>query len=508
MVIIAPPNKRPPPPSFSLGRSLLDRAIDNTLNTVASVSLHRVIATKTQPRGRVVWSPQSGPQTWLLSCPVQDVLFGGARGGGKSDALLGDWAAHAGRYGKYARGVLIRRTVPQLEEVMDRAQQLYPHLNAKWVAGKQLWIFPNGAILKMRWLERDRDADNYQGHQYSWIGIDEAGTWESPDGLDKLRACMRSAHGIPCFLRLTANPGGVGHEWLKARYVKAAPPLTPFYDAPKFTNRLYIPSRLSDNTALVQNDPTYINRIRSSGPDWLVKAWLDGDWDACAGDAFFTEASLLKNGQPVDMPANCDYVYCVIDTALKDGVQHDGTAVIYYARNTLADFDTTNTLTALTILDYEVLQIKGSLLDEWLPMINARCQELAMMTKARWGCSGLWIEDKGSGTILIQQGLKRNLPVFAIDGSLTAMGKEERATNVTGYVYGDGTRYENGYICGNQVKICEYAYNKVIEYKSSVCNHLISQVCGFRMGQKTGPRDLLDCFTYGIAIGLGNSNSN
>lgn len=134
----------------------------------------------------------------------------------------------------------------------------------------------------MRWLDRDEDADLYQGHQYSFVGIDEAGTWKSPDPIDKLRATLRNAHKVPCVMRLTANPGGPGHEWLKARYVDPAPPLTPFYDRERSIWRVFIPSKLKDNRKLLDADPSYVDRLRSSGPPWLVKAWLDGDWDASA----------------------------------------------------------------------------------------------------------------------------------------------------------------------------------------------------------------------------------
>lgn len=494
-MIIKPPAYRPAPPQFKVVKTLLDRVLDNTVQDAKDVVFQRVIAEtqdqQVQRKGRIIWAPQAGPQTWLLSCPCPDALFGGARGGGKSDALLGDWVAHAGRHGRFARGILLRRTTPELEEVMARAHVLFPALGARWIAGTKTWVFPNGATLKMRWLERDQDATHYQGHQYTWIGIDEAGSWETPRGLDELRSTMRSAAGVPCVMRLTANPGGVGHQWLKERYVTPAQPRNIFYDSPRCTHRVYIPSRLRDNKILMLGDPSYEDRIRGSGPDWLVRAWLDGDWDACAGDAFFTEVSLLVDKRPVQWPKNTGSVFAVIDTAVKDGMQHDGTAVIYYARDPW--MDKVDGAAPLIILDYDVLQIQGAMLDEWLPTVNARIEELCGYTNARWGNFGCWIEDKASGSVLIQQAQKRGIKAFPILSTLTAMGKEERAINTCGYVY------------QNRVKISEYAYNKVFDYKMSVCNHLISQVCGFRMGQKTGPRDLLDCFTYGIAIGLGDT---
>lgn len=434
-----------------------------------------------------VWEPQPGPQTLLLTCPVEDILFGGARGGGKSDALLGDWLSHAGGAGGNARGIILRRAMPQLEEIIARSHELFPQLGARWIAGNKTWRMPDGSTLKMRWLERDADAANYQGHQYTWIGIDEAGTWEDPGPIDKLRATLRSPHGVACVMRLTANPGGPGHQWLKERYVQPAPPLTPFFDEVRRVHRVFIPSKVKDNRKLLEADPNYIDRLKSSGPEWLVRAWLDGDWDASAGDSFFTEAALLDDeGNPVDLTWRTDQVFAVIDTALKDSLEHDGTAVIFFARSKRAGYP-------LVILDYDILQIQAALLDDWLPTINARCEEMARKTQAREGNAGLWIEDKASGIVLLQQAVRRGLPAFPIDGALTAQGKEGRALNVAGHVY-----------TGN-VKLTRHAYDKTVIYKEQSRNHLLSQVCGFRLGQKEGPRDLLDCFTYGIAISLGDS---
>lgn len=207
------------------------------------------------------------------------------------------------------------------------------------------------------------------------------------------------------------------------------------------------------------------------------------DWN---GSAFFAESSLLENGQPVEWPERCDQVFAVIDTALKDNLEHDGTAVTFYARNKFYG-------TPLVILDWDILQIEGALLEDWLPGVIRRCEELAIGCKARQGSAGVWIEDKASGIVLIQQGQRKGMPVFAIDGALTAMGKEGRALSVSGYVY------------QGLVKISSFAHDKVVNFKGQIRNHLVSQVCGFRMGMRDGPRDLLDTFCYGVAISLGDS---
>lgn len=209
------------------------------------------------------------------------------------------------------------------------------------------------------------------------------------------------------------------------------------------------------------------------------------DWN---GAAFFAETSLLEDGQAVQYPQWCDQVFAVIDTALKDGLEHDGTAVIYYARNKYLGHK-------LIILDYDLIQIEGSLLDKWLPTVNERCEELAKICGAREGSLGSWIEDKASGIVLLQQAARNGVKAYPIDGVLTSMGKDGRALSVSGYVFrGD-------------VKFSEYAHNKIVNFKGQSMNHLKSQVCGYRMGTKVPhTQDLLDCFCYGVAIALGDSD--
>jgi hypothetical protein len=243
----------------------------------------------------VVWRPQKGPQTLLLSCPVNEIFFGGARGGGKTDGLIGDFVAHAGRWGSAVRGVLFRRTYRELEEVLDAAKRILMPLGAKYKVARWMFVMPGGAELKLRYLRRDADANSYQGHQYNWMGFDEVTNWPTSRALDMMRACLRSALGIVCRLVLSGNPGGPGHNWVKARYVDPAPPLNLFRDD-QGERCVYIPARLVDNPLLIDNDPGYVNRLRRSGPEWLVKAWLDGTWDIVAGGMFddvWTSANVL-----------------------------------------------------------------------------------------------------------------------------------------------------------------------------------------------------------------------
>lgn len=260
------------------------------------------------PHASVIWQPQPGPQTLLISCPVFEVFFGGARGGGKTESSIGDWLDHSSRYGEAAIGIFFRRKLVQLAEVIARTKQIFPKLGAKYHEQSKTWTMANGARLKFAYLEKDSDAEEYQGHSYTRIYVEEVTNFPSPAPIDKLRATLRSGAGVPVGMRLTGNPGGAGHNWVKARYIDPAP--EGFKIITEETeleldgetivvslDRVFIPSKLSDNALLVRNDPTYVLRLQKAGSEALVRAWLEGDWNIVDG-AYFSEWDEAKHVLP------------------------------------------------------------------------------------------------------------------------------------------------------------------------------------------------------------------
>lgn len=243
---------------------------------------------------RFIWRAQPGPQSALISCPIFEVFFGGARGGGKTDGMLGDFVVHADIYGSHAIGLMVRRTLKQLRETMARSREIYGPLGAKFNETDKEWTFPNGARLIFAYLERDADADNYQGHSYTRVYVEEIGNFPNPAPIFKLMATLRSGAGVPCAFRATGNPGGAGHTWVKARYIDPAPMgwkvissefTDPFTKQTVTRERVYIPSRLTDNPYL---GAEYVANLHMVGNAELVRAWLEGDWNVIAG-AFFPE---------------------------------------------------------------------------------------------------------------------------------------------------------------------------------------------------------------------------
>jgi hypothetical protein len=228
-------------------------------------------------------------------------------------------------------------------------------------------------------------------------------------------------------------------------------------------------------------------RLEAERPPLVWKQEYLADFVDWSGSQFFSLENLLEDGNPVPWPDKAAGVFAVIDSATKTGKDNDGTAVIYCARGILGAKH------ELVVLDYDIQQIEGALLEHWLPNVFRRLEDMAAACKAQMGSLGVWIEDKASGMVLLQQGARRGWPTHAIESKLTSVGKAERAISVSGYVY------------QGKVKLSKHAYEKTLNYKGQTRNHLMHQVLTFNLSLKDqGEDDLLDGFCYSIAIALGN----
>jgi hypothetical protein len=254
---------------------------------------------------RLAWSPQPGPQSALLECDLPEVFFGGARGGGKTDGVLGKWALKERRYGTAFNAMMFRRTKASSEDAIERSKQIYPLLGAKW--GNGVWRMPHGGRVGFGYLDSLEDAGAWQGRNLTDVWIEEVGLYPSPDVIWRLYGVLRSAAGVPVQMILTGNPGGPGQHWIRARYE-----LHPFPRRPRMLRRALpdgsthlvavIPSRIADNRILLERDPGYVSRLHLVGSAQLVKAWLDGDWTAIEG-AFFDCWSEKNVLAPFRVPA-------------------------------------------------------------------------------------------------------------------------------------------------------------------------------------------------------------
>lgn len=255
----------------------------------------------------VVWTPRSRPQAAFIACPVFEIFYGGSRGSLKTDGALGDWLRHANDYGEHAIGLMVRRERTQLMETYERAKQIYLPLGFKFNDSEHVCRSPNGARLRFAYLERDTDAEAYQGHSYTRVYVEEIGNFPNKAPVMKLMATLRSANGVPCGFRATGNPGGVGHHWVKERYIDSAPMgwkvipedyENPWTKAKVTRERIFIPGKITDHN-LLGNE--YIANLQMSGSPQLVKAWLEGDWNVIEG-AFFPEFGAQHVIRPFTIP--------------------------------------------------------------------------------------------------------------------------------------------------------------------------------------------------------------
>ena len=305
----------------------------------------------------IIFKANEGPQEDFLAAGDTDVLYGGAAGGGKSYAMLVDPLRFAHRAAH--RGLILRRSMPELRELIDKSRELYPKAfpGAKYKEVEKLWNFPSGAKIEFGFLERDADVYRYQGQAYSWIGFDEITHLPTAFAWNYLASRLRTTDSeIETYMRCTANPGGAGANWVKKRYIDPAPSNVSFRGGDGLT-RKFIPARLQDNPYLAK-DGRY-EQMLNSMPPTQRKQLLDGNWDVAEGAAF-TEFNPFEHViTPFEIPLHwerikgIDYGYASESACVWGAVDpSDGTLIIYrelYRKGLLG----TELASMLTEMEYE-----------------------------------------------------------------------------------------------------------------------------------------------------------
>ena len=299
----------------------------------------------------VVFRPNKGPQTEFLASSEREVFYGGARGGGKSYAMLVDPLRYCDK--SYHRALLLRRSMPELRDMINHSQRLYGKAfpGAKWREQEKEWRFPSGARIEFGYAENLTDVLRYQGQSYTWIGIDELPQYPTPEIYNFLRSSLRSVDPeIPVFMRATGNPGNVGSLWVKEMFVDPSEPNIAFdvnvdtIVGKKKITRRFIPAKLQDNPYLMQTDDYLI--MLSSLPEVQRKQFLEGDWGAFENSAFPEFSIATHVVQPFDVPRNwlrfrtCDWGYSSAACVLWIAVDFDNNFWIYreyYTKRVTAD---------------------------------------------------------------------------------------------------------------------------------------------------------------------------
>jgi hypothetical protein len=288
----------------------------------------------------IIFEPNDGPQTQFLASSDREVFYGGARGGGKSYAMLVDPLRYCDKAAH--RALLIRKTMPELRDMITHSQRLYSkaYPGAKWREQEKEWRFPSGARIEFGYADNMTDALRYQGQSYTWIGIDELPQYPTPDIFNFLRSSLRSVDPtIPVYLRATGNPGNIGSQWVKEMFVNPNTPNETFYiniDTPvgvKQISRRFIPAKLQDNPYLMQTDDYYA--MLSSLPEVQRKQFLDGDWDAFENSSFPEFNKTIHTVEPFDIPKSwskfrsCDWGYASYACCLWFAIDWDNNLWVY-----------------------------------------------------------------------------------------------------------------------------------------------------------------------------------
>lgn len=236
-----------------------------------------------------IWIPQP-KQVEFLAAAEDEVLYGGAAGGGKSESLLIDaLGGHqdAIEYPSY-RAILFRKTYPELVDLIDRSKELYKQIapGAKYNGTDKEWRFPSGAAVRFGYMARPTDRFEYQGHEYAYVGWDELTQQETDAGYKYLLSRLRTTETrLSVYVRATCNPGGVGHAWVKDRWQVPddGAAIAFMIDLPdprtggtRTWHRRFIPARIADNKYLANTD--YASQLHMLS-EIERKALLDGRWD-------------------------------------------------------------------------------------------------------------------------------------------------------------------------------------------------------------------------------------
>lgn len=235
------------------------------------------------PRKPIAWCPIPGPQADFIGCRADYKLIGGAAGGAKTDALLGDLLQQVEKPG--FSGLYLRRNVPSMQDAYERSASFYPAAGGRWSKSERIWRFPSGARIVMRHLQYDETCQDFKSQQFAVIAFDELTTFTKYQFEYMSSRCRSTAPGVECWVSAATNPDGPGLVWVRDRFIDNRVPRTVYrrkMENGLIMSEIFIPSRLSDNPFLGAEYEARLMNLAEADR----KALLDGDWYAYDGQVF------------------------------------------------------------------------------------------------------------------------------------------------------------------------------------------------------------------------------
>ncbi len=345
-------------------------------------------------------------QAAFLLTNCREALYGGAAGGGKSDALLMAALQYVDVPGYAA--MLFRRTFKDLSlpgSLMTRAEEWLRGTSARWDDEEKTWHFPSGATLTFGYLESEKDKFRYQSAEFQFVGFDEL-TQFTETQYRYLFSRLRRLKGvsIPIRMRSATNPGGIGGPWVYQRFIVEG----------RDTSRIFISARLSDNPFLDQDE--YVLSLSELDPVTREQL-LNGDWEIRDAGGKFKRGWFSRFLTEMPVGVKMIRFWDLAATEAKPGKDPDWTV------GTLA------TVIAGIYYFGDVVRFRGSPKE-----VEDRIKQTAELDKMRYGNRiEIWIEQEGgsSGKITLSHFTRNVLKGFTVYAKSQTQSKELRANPVS-----------------------------------------------------------------------------
>ncbi len=228
---------------------------------------------------KVHWQPTEKQQL-ALARTEWEILFGGARSGGKTDCGMVFLLYHIGN--PKFRALVIRKNADDLKDWVDRAERMYAPCRVEVTGKPAVFKFPSGARILTGHLNDVNAYKKYQGHEYQNMLIEELTQIPSEAHYETLiQSCRSTVDGIKPQIFSTTNPapGEPGHKWVMNRFINVGKWGERYTDPKSGLTRIFIPSKIYDNPFIMDKDPTYVKRLEAIQDERLRNAWLNGAWE-------------------------------------------------------------------------------------------------------------------------------------------------------------------------------------------------------------------------------------